>query len=282
MNIWFLCLFSLVPFHHAGVHWAEVSVCPDYAEVLRFENTLLEYQLAQMTAAQDPQQTAVPDPTAPDSTESAVSANAPSTQNAPFSDSNALPETLADAPPNALQETLADAPPNALQETVSETLTPEIVPEMTQASPVPVQLPTQIPASAPYAETPVSEPKELSIPDPLPQTHAEPQPLADPPQVQFANAEELVHRGTPQTAQDARSAQNVSEQGQGARTEQDHAESRYISVKEEPSERQESAPEPIRRPWGALTLSIFLLLLSLSANVFLGWQLLELRKAKMN
>ncbi|MBQ6107521.1 MAG: hypothetical protein IJK97_04860, partial [Thermoguttaceae bacterium] len=46
---------------------------------------------------------------------------------------------------------------------------------------------------------------------------------------------------------------------------------------------QETAPTdaPIRRPWGVLTFSIFLLLLSVSANVFLGWQLIEARLAKL-
>lgn len=34
-----------------------------------------------------------------------------------------------------------------------------------------------------------------------------------------------------------------------------------------------------KRPWGVLTLVVFLLLLSISTNVFLGWQLYERRKS---
>ena len=44
MNVLILCFFALVPFHNASVHEAKLTVCPDFAEVLRFENKLESYQ----------------------------------------------------------------------------------------------------------------------------------------------------------------------------------------------------------------------------------------------
>ena len=322
MNIWFLCLFSLVPFHHAGVHWVEVSVCPDYAEVLRFKNTLLEYELAHSAAEKDrlTEDPATSQLNAPPETPADTQANAlpetpadtqadalpetpadtqvdalPETPADTQADAlpktpadtqtDALPETPADTQADALPETPADTQADALPETPADTqadalpqkladtqsdaLMPEIVPEPTQTP--------SVPEAEEYAEIPVPEPGRLPIPDPLPPTPSAPQPLAALPQVQFANAEEPLHQASAGNAPSAgtgqipSNGQNVSDPG--------HSQN---SVPEETSRTREEIPQPIRRPWGALTLSIFLLLLSLSANVFLGWQLLELRKAKIN
>ncbi|MDO4574335.1 MAG: hypothetical protein Q4D98_03880 [Planctomycetia bacterium] len=48
-----------------------------------------------------------------------------------------------------------------------------------------------------------------------------------------------------------------------------------------PEKPAETPPaETEKRPWGALTFTVFLLMLSISANVFLGWQLWEKRGRK--
>lgn len=215
MNVFILCIFALVPFHNASVHEAKLTVCPDFAEALRFENTLEAYQAPEpvnpaMESVLKPTSTLAPDP---------ASAFSPETEPAPIS----TPEP--------------DPAPSLIPETVPEPiglLEPEIVPEN------PVKL------KQPVAELEKSvEPAPLEIPERL-----TPKPLSPSGNVVFAAAEEPVSGNQPVPA------------GVNA---------------------QETMPTdaPLRRPWGVLMFFIFLLMLSISANVFLGWQLIETRRAKL-
>lgn len=215
MNVFILCIFALVPFHNASVHEAKLTVCPDFAEVLRFENKLESFQAPEPG---NPGLESVLKPTStpePDSTP----AFTPKTDPAPIFTSE------------------SDSEPILIPETVPEPighLEPEIVPE----NPIQLKQPVAV------LEKPV-EPAPLEIPERL-----TPKPLSPSRNVEFAAAEEPLSEVQP-----ASTGVNV----------------------------QETAPTdtPIRRPWGVLTFSIFLLLLSVSANVFLGWQLIETRTAKL-
>ena len=205
MNVFILCIFALVPFHNASVHEAKLTVCPDFAEVLRFENKLESYQ--------------APEPVNP-GLESVLN---------PTSTPNADPAPISTPEP--------DPEPILIPETIPEPighLEPEIVPE----NPIQLKQPVVV------LEKP-AEPAPLEIPERL-----TPKPFSPSRNVEFAAAEEPVSE--------------VQTVPAGTQT-------------------QETAPTdaPIRRPWGVLTSFIFLLLLSVSANVFLGWQLIETRTAKL-
>ncbi|MDO4857656.1 MAG: hypothetical protein Q4A17_06910 [Thermoguttaceae bacterium] len=202
MNVFILCIFALVPFHNASVHEAKLTVCPDFAQVLRFENEIRSYKIPAESAA-------------------------------PEEETASVPET-ASTLESVLEQETASAP-----ETVSDPipvghLEPEIVPEL---SPKPEQQITELKKA--------EEPATLEIPEQL-----VPPPPSSSGKVEFAAAEEPI--GTvSQTPVESKTADSV------------------------PSD------VPIRRPWGILTFFIFLLLLSVSANVFLGWQLIETRMAKI-
>lgn len=217
MNVFILCIFALVPFHNASVHEAKLTVCPDFAEALRFENTLESYQ------AQEPPNPALESvlkPTPPVE-------NDPTQMPAPKADPTQTLAPMADPTQNLVPEDVSEL--NSLEQ-----LKPEIVPEKS------IQLKQQI-AEAEKAP----EPAPLEIPDSL-----TPKPLSPSGNVVFAAAEEPVPGTQPVPA----------------------------GVKA-----QETMPPdvPIRRPWGVLMFFIFLLMLSISANVFLGWQLIETRRAKL-
>lgn len=198
MNVFILCIFALVPFHNASVHEAKLTVCPDFAEVLRFENSLESYQVPEQSTSPEAESVLKPTPT---------------------------PE--ADPAQDLVPEIVSEPIP-------LDQLEPEIVPEN------PIQLKQPVAESAPSAE-----PAPLEIPDSL-----TPKPLSPSKNVVFAGAEEPISEIQPVPA--------------GASA-------------------QEAAPSdvPARRPWGVLTFFIFLLLLSVSGNVFLGWQLIEARTAKL-
>ncbi len=229
MNVFILCIFALVPFHNASVHEAKLTVCPDFAEVLRFENKLESYQ--------------APEPVNPGMESVLKPATVPEADPAPAITPESDPAP-AIAPESALMPESDPAPaldsePILIPETVPEPihlgqLEPEIVPENSNQLKQPVA----------ELATP-AEPAPLEIPERL-----TPKPISPSRNVEFAAAEEPISEVQPVPA--------------------------GVKV-------QETAPTdvPIRRPWGVLTFSIFLLLLSVSANVFLGWQLIEARLAKL-
>ena len=198
MNVFILCFFALVPFHNASVHEAKLTVCPDFAEALRFANELESYQFTDQPANSEMESVLKPTP----------AAETDSTQ--------------------ILSQETGHAPIPLDQ------LEPEIVPEN------PIELKQAVVESEAHAE-----PAPLEIPERL-----TPKPLSPSRNVEFAAAAEPLSEVQPAPAE--------------------------VKV-------QETAPTdaPIRRPWGVLTFSIFLLLLSVSANVFLGWQLIEARTAKL-
>jgi len=187
MNIFILCVFALVPFHNASVHEANLTVCPDYAQTLRFQNVIASYQ--------DPGPAPTPAPAAE-------------------------PEAI-----------------------LVEQLEPEFVPER------PAESEEKI-----VEKKPAVEPAPLEIPDELPSKSFSPSK-----NVQFATAEEPVP-----ITQSLPAVQSTP-----------------AAVPVASNVAVVPADEPIRRPWGVLTFFIFLLLLSVSANVFLGWQLIEVRKVKL-
>ena len=198
MNVFILCIFALVPFHNASVHEAKLTVCPDFAEALRFENALESYQ--------------APDQSTNSGTEAVLKPTA-----TPEADS------MLDLEPEIVSEQI---PPEQLE--------PEIVPE----NPIELKQPVV------ELERP-AEPAPLVIPERL-----TPKPVSPSRNVEFAAAEEPLSEVQPAPA-----AAKV----------------------------QETTPTeaPVRRPWGVLMFFIFLLLLSASANVFLGWQLIEARLVKL-
>ncbi|MCR5165263.1 MAG: hypothetical protein K6C40_14720 [Thermoguttaceae bacterium] len=227
MNVFILCIFALVPFHNASVHEAKLTVCPDFAEALRFENTLESYQ--------------APEPPNP-AMESVLKATPP-VENDPtqtLEPKTALTQTVTPkADPTQTGASKSYPTQTLVPEDVSELnslgqLKPEIVPEKS------IELKQPIVESEKAAE-----PAPLEIPESL-----TPKPLSPSENVVFAAAEEPIPGAQPVPA----------------------------GVKA-----QETMPTdvPIRRPWGVLMFFIFLLMLSISANVFLGWQLIEARGAKL-
>lgn len=182
------------------------------------------------------------------------------------------------------ESTFAEVPPAE----VASDLTPEIVPDSAVIpAPVPAQPPVPDSDSSNLASSEIpalrnaSEPAGLEIPEtvrngentvtPIPvQTRKE--------NVRFASGEEPL----PTSENTARNASS-SPASSGSLNPVLNSDSASV-----PSPASVSAASagletavPVRRPWGVLTFFVFLLLLSLSANVFLGWQLAELYKLKM-
>ncbi len=197
MYIWALCIFCVIPFHHAAVHEVETSFCPDYASILRFENQLNHCKI------QNSQPVSVPEP-----------ASVP-------------------VPKNASTDRTAGNEKRAENMTQVSELTPEVVP----------------PAALEIAS--ISENKNQEAVTPIPVQNSGKS-------VRFASAEEPAPSDAPST-------------GNGGSTDPQNVH----SSENVPTTATLGTPPPIQRPWGVLTFFVFLLLLSLSANVFLGWQLVE-------
>lgn len=218
MNVWVLCIFCLVPLHHAAVHDAELTVCPDYAAVLRFEKALMQFPIPR--------------------TETAIS------------EESLIPEVVPELSSSEKAESVPETPASEL--TAQKAPTPETsAPELTAAeTPATIRL-DEIRT---FSKTP--EPAPLTIPEtetPVLLPAAQPKSA-----VRFASVEEPVP-----AAEKTVPTPNASSRESAAR------------------ESAAAEEVPVRRPWGVLTFCVFLLLLSLSANVFLGWQLVELRKMKL-
>ncbi len=195
MNFWTLCFFSLVPFHHAAVHQADLTACPDYVQILRWgEEILVRPVCAEQSGSGN-------------ESENSVCQNA----------NSLFPEVCEEE-----REPVVD-PYTVRKDSIRQ----------------PARLTISENEAVPLAET-------FSIPT-VPSSN-----------VQLAVAEENIPSISP------------------------HDSNHTASANTSASPVNESATRaPVRRPWGALTFCVFLLLLSVSANVFLGWQLVETRRMKM-
>lgn len=277
MNILIFCVFSLVPFQNAAVHEANVTVCPDYADILRFKNELaFPKMLYPMEEAEPlPAGTELPElPELPAVQE--VAEKLPEPENV----SEPLPETLPETLPEPVLESEREPEP-AL---VGSALEPEGKPEEnTEVVDAVAELPALEPEIVSEVEVDAEAEKaemklELAL---VPKTEPKPGVMGegdwsqDPYWTAKQEAPQSVITQEPERLEMPKQVAMIPTQvpTQNSVT--------LVTAQEPVTGNGVLSDEPIRRPWGVLTFCVFILLLSVSANVFLGWQLIEMRSAKL-
>lgn len=366
MNILIFCVFSLVPFQNAAVHEANVTVCPDYANILRFENDLaLPKMLYPMEEAEPlPEGNGTPKLPELPTAQEGMSETLSEAENLSKSESGQIGENLSklesgqiggnflesesDQVGEALPEPiLAEKGPMMVKtETEAEKnqgirseikkelsseiktekkteqkeetpaltafepeIVPEIVPEM--ASEKKAEGNAELKKTEMVAETEQkpelesrvrSEMKpgrgeyEKSYQDPYwaakPETSQE-MVQQEPERLVMPNQATVIPTQVPETIPGQGTGQvlgqNSGRNSVALVTAQEPMMGNVPGIMAETvagtgtvtAENGTLNDEPIRRPWGVLTFCVFILLLSVSANVFLGWQLIEMRNAKL-
>lgn len=236
MNFWMLCFFGLVPFHHAAVHQADLTVCPDYAQIRHWGEEIL----------------ACPIYAEPLVSESDSESN-------PETEAVTKLETELDTKDSVCFKSETSAPEGGV-ETFEPCVDPYVVRKNSIRHPAILTISEDetVPLTGTFssasgaragleADLPLNSPSSLSAPS-----------LSHSSDVRLAVAEERIPSNSP--------------------VESNNTVATNASVS--PAVESETLV-PVRRPWGALTFCVFLLLLSVSANVFLGWQLAEARRMKM-
>lgn len=236
MSFWMLCFFSLVPFHHSAVHQANLTVCPDYTQLLHWGEVIQRFS---------------PEAVPSNSEERSFQ----------FS----IEESPASSPESVSETEISGSVREIAENTSKETSRPHssfASAGLLSVNGDPDEKNQSASAQHVISSLPQSRPGPLTI------SEKETVPLSgvirssgvSSSGVQLAAAEEMIV------------SKSSSESVNGSASEGD---ARQLSSVET------ETLIPVQRPWGALTFCVFLLLLSLSGNVFLGWQLAETRRMKM-